>query len=156
MLGEVRNHAQGAAPIHRINSSHVAAPYQAALQSQPGENGEQIKPFYGSVSKSRVLSYRVAAIAQIARADLLYYFGFRSCILFLDLRLTDGNPLPKLPALKQQTPRKFVTIVISESSEVKQIREAYQAGADTILIKPVNPAELINFLTFRGFRLELE
>lgn len=77
-------------------------------------------------------------------------------LLFLDLKLSDGNPLPKLHGLKQQTIRKFVTIVISASSEVKQIRDAYQAGADTILIKPVNTVELVNFLTFRGFRLEPE
>ena len=129
-----------------------------------GDNVEDFAQITEALEKANITA-RVARVS--SSAELFVYFEKSSkkenaqqwCfpeLLFLNLKLADGNPLPKLRSLKDQTANKFTTIVISGSSEVKQIRDAYQAGADTILIKPVNSEELVSFLTFKGFAVEKE
>ena len=71
--------------------------------------------------------------------------------LFLDPKLEDGNCLPLLRGLKNRAPKPMITVVLSGGAEVQNIRSAYEAGADTFLAKPIRSAELVNFLTFRGF-----
>jgi len=71
-------------------------------------------------------------------------------VLFLNPILPDGNALFVLRGLKQMARRPFVTAVVSAGQEVKKIRDAYQAGADTFLSKPVRPIDLINFFRFQG------
>jgi DNA-binding response OmpR family regulator len=66
------------------------------------------------------------------------------CLLLLDLKMPRKNGFEVLTWTRQQTSLKRLPVaVLTSSKEVPDINRAYDAGANTYLVKPVNFEDLL-------------
>jgi CheY-like chemotaxis protein len=80
-----------------------------------------------------------------------------ACLLFLDLSMKPTSGLEVLRAI-QGTPvaRRSIIIMLSGVTDTKLLREGYQTGARTFLLKPLTAEALIEFLAAVKDKIELE
>jgi CheY-like chemotaxis protein len=77
-------------------------------------------------------------------------------LLLLDLRMPGKSGLDDLAWLQKQPPSEAVSVVVlTEVSETRIIKQAYELGADSFLVKPLIVEDLINLICrLRTIRLE--
>jgi CheY-like chemotaxis protein len=70
-------------------------------------------------------------------------------VLVLDIRMPKMNGFELLAWVEGQPHlNRLLRIVLTQLDHIKDIEWAYQLGADTFLIKPLESAELVNLVTF--------
>jgi CheY-like chemotaxis protein len=83
--------------------------------------------------------------------DCLNYFADRAtgepALVFVDLRM---SPVGGLEVLRQargiDCARESVFVMLSGISDIKMLREGYQLGARTFLVKPLRVEDMVEFL----------
>jgi len=69
------------------------------------------------------------------------------CLIFLDLSMAPMNGIEALQAInKIQNASKSCVVMLSGHTDVKLIREGYQLGARTFLLKPLKLEDVMDFL----------
>ena len=70
-------------------------------------------------------------------------------IIFLDLRMPPPDGFDVLAFLNSQPQlNRPLTIVLSGVAHTKEIQRAYELGAHTYLVKPIQPTDLRNLIEF--------
>ncbi len=79
------------------------------------------------------------------------------CLLFLDLTMAPVTGLDVLRAI-QGTPlaRRSILIMLSGVSDLKRLREGYELGARTFLLKPLTLESVMEFLASIKERVRIE
>lgn len=67
-------------------------------------------------------------------------------LIFLDLKMPYRDGIDILKWLKTQPPHDFRIIILTGSSELRQMRIAYQLGAHSFLYKPLQREDLVGLL----------
>jgi len=68
-------------------------------------------------------------------------------LVLLDLRLPKMPGLDVLKWIRQQPKLKTVPVIVLTSSEAnRDIEDAYQLGADSYIVKPINPGDLVEIV----------
>ena len=72
-------------------------------------------------------------------------------VMFLDLRMPRVNGFEVLEWLQEQPHLKNILLVaVSHSNEIKDVNRAYNLGAHSFLVKPVQRLDLINLVSHFG------
>jgi len=70
-------------------------------------------------------------------------------LVLLDLRLPKVPGLDVLKWIRRQPKLKTVPVIVLTSSEAtRDIEDAYQLGADSYIVKPVNPGDLVEIVKY--------
>jgi CheY-like chemotaxis protein len=68
-------------------------------------------------------------------------------LVLLDLRLPDQSGLEVLRKIKEMNVRRMSVIVFTSSSNVADVKAAYEAGATSYVVKPLTTADRKHFAT---------
>lgn len=75
-------------------------------------------------------------------------------LLLLDLLMTSGDGLHVLSWVNTQTKRDFPIVILTGLKDLKEMRTAYQLGAQSFLIKPLDDREILPLLaTIKGIEI---
>jgi CheY-like chemotaxis protein len=70
------------------------------------------------------------------------------CVILLDLRLPQVPGLDVLKFIRSQPQfASIIVIVFTSSDQDSDVESAYRLGANSYLVKPANPADLLNLVT---------
>ena len=82
---------------------------------------------------------RTAGTLSEARAYLLEQADDLPCVVLLDVRLPDGSGMDLLREIRQHALLRVLPVVVLTSSDnTPDIRNAYQLGANSYLVKPIS------------------
>ena len=89
-------------------------------------------------------NYKVAS-AESARDGLQMLEREKYDLVFLDVKLPDGNGIHLLPSIRQLQP-KIPVIILTAHVEQAATSEAERLGACAYLIKPIDPEEILTLV----------
>jgi CheY-like chemotaxis protein len=79
------------------------------------------------------------------------------CLLFLDLVMA---PISGLEVLRNIRDTSFfkesIIVMLSGISDIKMVRDGYQLGARTFLVKPLNPQDILEFVGSVKDKIQIE
>src|SRR5438874_9388669 len=69
------------------------------------------------------------------------------CLIFLDLSMTPMSGIETLRAINEMPiASKSCVVMLSGIRDIKKVRDGYQLGARTFLVKPLKPEDVMDFL----------
>lgn len=99
----------------------------------------------------RYSSFEVRECAGVAQAASAIRER-RPDVALIDVLLPDGSGLALLPILRSEAPQ-CVNLMLSARFELQLKLDAYRQGADSYLVKPIDPRELVAILNAAMTRL---
>jgi len=99
----------------------------------------------------RYSSFEVRECAGVAQAASAIRER-RPDVALIDVLLPDGSGLALLPILRSEAPQ-CINLMVSARFELQLKLDAYRQGADSYLVKPIDPRELVAILNAAMTRL---
>jgi CheY-like chemotaxis protein len=79
------------------------------------------------------------------------------CMLFLDLTMTPIGGIDVLRAIQDtHIAKRSISVMLSGVSDLKRLREGYQLGAKTFLLKPLTSQAVLEFLASLKDKVRME